>query len=267
MQFHGKGLFLILCACAIPLYAVDGVVLINQNAALAGNVTPGDTPGFPVVITVPGSYRLSGNLTVPDADTVGIEINAENVTIDLNGFSINGPTVCSGFPVTSCSPLGFGRGILSTKANTTVMNGKINGMGSAGIQITGRIERVDVSNNGNSGIFGAALVISCTAFSNFPDGINTNGSVINSLAFGNQRNGITLFNGVGTNNQANLNGRDGIAGSRTTLTGNTAIGNGGIGIDAICPSAVVSNTATGNTGGDIFTAGSGCNRANNAPAP
>src|SRR6266571_8801026 len=93
-----------LAALAVPTYAVDGEVLINQNAALAGNVTPGDTPGFPVIISVAGSYKLSGNLTVPDANTTAILITADNVTIDLNGFSIVGPSVCVGTPVTSCSP-------------------------------------------------------------------------------------------------------------------------------------------------------------------
>src|SRR5438067_8861679 len=82
-------------AVALPLYAVDGVVLINQNAALAGNVTPGDTPGFPVTISLPGSYKLSSNLVVPDANTTAIEIVADDVKLDLNGFSIIGPTVCT----------------------------------------------------------------------------------------------------------------------------------------------------------------------------
>src|SRR5947208_13936545 len=90
---------------ALPMYAVDGVVLINQSAALAGNVTPGDTPGFPVTISVSGSYRLSGNLTVPDANTTAIQITADDVTIDLNGFAIAGPTVCGGSP-TTCSTTG-----------------------------------------------------------------------------------------------------------------------------------------------------------------
>jgi hypothetical protein len=43
-------------------------VLIDQNRALAGNVTPGDNPGFPVTLSLPGSYRLSGNLTAPALD-------------------------------------------------------------------------------------------------------------------------------------------------------------------------------------------------------
>src|SRR5437016_7141953 len=84
---------------AMPTWAIDGVILIDQNKAMAGNVTPGDTPGFPVTITLPGSYRLAGNLTVPDANTSGIVIAADHVTIDLNGFAILGPVDCSaGFP-------------------------------------------------------------------------------------------------------------------------------------------------------------------------
>ena len=75
--------------------AVDGVVLIDQNRALAGNVTPGDFPGFPVTISRPGSYRLSGNLEVTDPDITAIEITADHVTLDLNGFSIQGPLIAA----------------------------------------------------------------------------------------------------------------------------------------------------------------------------
>ena len=257
----------ILAALAGPVYAVDGVVLINQNVALAGNVTPGDAPGFPVLITVAGSYKLSGNLTVPDADTVAIETNVDGVTIDLNGFSIIGPNVCTGNPVTSCSLSGFGRGVLSLTGITNVMNGRVQGMGNAGIQVSGRVERVEVTNNGNGGIFGSFMTIACTAFFNGNSGIRS-GSVLNSFAFGNQLAGIVVGGGaVAIGNVANNNGSDGISGSLATLTGNAAVGNGGIGIHAFCPSTVVSNTANLNAGGDIFTAGSGCTRVNNAPLP
>ena len=51
--------FALLASLASRAEAVDGVQLINQELALAGNVTPGDEPGFPVTITRSGSYRLS----------------------------------------------------------------------------------------------------------------------------------------------------------------------------------------------------------------
>jgi hypothetical protein len=77
-------------------WGVDGVILIDQNRALAGNVTPGDAPGFPVTISQPGSYRLSTNLLVPSGLN-GISITSSKVTIDLNGFSIMTPDVTT-FP-------------------------------------------------------------------------------------------------------------------------------------------------------------------------
>jgi hypothetical protein len=63
-------------------HAVDGVVLIDQSKVLAGG-------GFPFKIVTPGSYRLSGNLTLATAAD-GIDVSAAPVTIDLNGFTITG---------------------------------------------------------------------------------------------------------------------------------------------------------------------------------
>ena len=67
------------------------VILIDQAKAMAGNVTPGDAPGFPVSITRAGSYRLSSRLRSPSG--VAIEIVADNVSLNLNGFAIVGSNV------------------------------------------------------------------------------------------------------------------------------------------------------------------------------
>jgi hypothetical protein len=261
----------LLTALAFPMYAADGVVLINQNAALAGNVTPGDAPGFPVTISVAGSYRLSGNLTVPDANTAAINLTADNVTIDLNGFSIVGPTACSGFP-TTCSPTGTGSGITGgSLRNISILNGYIRGMGGRGVFLQGAghlIKEIFAFSNGSDGISAFGIVRSCIANSNGGSGISTLGVAIDNVAIANGREGIefTGQSGVGANNLASANKGNGLSG-QATLTGNFALGNGQIGISAVCASSVVSNTAVNNVGGDIFTAGSGCSRANNAPAP
>ena len=81
------GTVLLCCALTPSALAVDGIVLIDQAKAMAGNATPGDAPGFPVSITISGNYRMSSNLTVPNANTSAIVITANNVTIDMNGFS------------------------------------------------------------------------------------------------------------------------------------------------------------------------------------
>ena len=82
----------LICAAlmfSVPAFAVDGVVLINQSTVMAAG-------GFPYKITQSGSYKLSGNLVVAASYTDGIDIMANNVSIDLNGFTISGPVTCSG---------------------------------------------------------------------------------------------------------------------------------------------------------------------------
>jgi hypothetical protein len=95
-----------------------GVVLINQAEAIAGGITSCDTPGFPVTICTSGSYRLSGDLTVPSG-TDGIEITASGVSLDLNGFTIvlpasgSTPSICSIKAIGSLSLIRIQNGILS----------------------------------------------------------------------------------------------------------------------------------------------------------
>ena len=84
-------LFVALLAGAAVLAAApaQAQVTITQAKALAGNVTPGDQPGFPVTLSVDGSYAFAGSLTVP-AGVNGIEITTFDVSIDMNGFFIAG---------------------------------------------------------------------------------------------------------------------------------------------------------------------------------
>jgi hypothetical protein len=177
----------ILAALACPVYGVDGVVLINQSSALAGNVTPGDTPGFPVTISVSGSYRLSSNLIVPDPSTTAIVITADSVSIDLNGFSIIGPAVCPG---TSCFALVEVPAIVSSNAGISVSNGTVRGVGT-GISLRGPHSRVvNVAAFGNvfDGIqVSSGIVSSCTASSNGFYGIHTGcpSLIVMNAAFGN----------------------------------------------------------------------------------
>jgi hypothetical protein len=221
----------LLCAgLSCNIYAVDGVILVDQNRALAGAVTPGDTPGFPVTISLPGSYRLSGNLTVPNANTTAISITASHVTIDLNGFSIIGPTVCIGAPVTSCSPTGTGEGVSAAIGikHITVSNGLIFGMGGIGIHISGgaaNIEKMHIESNGQAGIFIVSSIVS--------------GNLVNS------------------------NGNEGIVANLSTVTGNNSFDNHSTGISAICPSVIFGNTAYNNGVANI-AGGAGCATSTNA---
>jgi hypothetical protein len=131
----------IFCAVA-PVHADDVKLLKKQPST------------FPLVISVPASYRLKSNITVPDANTTAILVQVDYVTIHLNGFSIHGPVVCSG-QLTTCSPSRSEIGIDATfHVGTTVPNGVIRGMGGKGLFRGGsgprmRIESVSAVSDGD----------------------------------------------------------------------------------------------------------------------
>jgi len=213
-------------ACAIgagPALAVDGAILINQARALAGSVTVGDTPGFPVSINTPGYYVLTSNLTVPNQNTTAIQINSNNVTIDLNGFAILGPNVCATDGLTVAAPctlpatlanVGYGidagTAVAFNVNNTRVINGTIDGMGAIGIfaNVNARIEKVNVSNCGSYGIYTfGGVILDSLVRGNGATGIVTTGAIIKdsrsifNRGFGIQTQSISILTGnaIGTN--------------------------------------------------------------------
>src|SRR4029079_2731580 len=74
--------------------AAQGAIIITQAKANAGGVTPGDGPGFPVTLSLPGAYVLGSNLN-PPAGKNGLVIKSHNVDIDMNGFRLNGGDVAN----------------------------------------------------------------------------------------------------------------------------------------------------------------------------
>ena len=116
---------------------------ITHEQALAGNVTPGDAPGCPVTISVPGHYVLKGNLQVP-FNAGGIFITASGVTLDRNGFSVSGPGNCVyGVTQMSCTLPGIldngerleksGIRVSSSAHGVTVRNGSVRGFRGNGV--------------------------------------------------------------------------------------------------------------------------------------
>ena len=142
------------------LAAADGVFEINQASVLAGSVSPGDSPGFPGEINASGSYILTSNLVLP-GEVTGIQINVDDVTLDLNGFTILGVNRCTVTTTPEClfdgrGPLGNsgdGNGITGGR-QVVVKNGIVRGAGARGIELgpNSRIERLTISDCGDAGI-------------------------------------------------------------------------------------------------------------------
>jgi hypothetical protein len=174
---HNRKLLLavLLASLHASAQAVDGVTLIDQAKALAGNLTPGDAPGFPVVISRSGSYRLSGNLTVANTDTTAVLITAPNVTLDLNGFAIAGPVTCTLTLGPTCTGQsaseddGIGIDIAAGLgwAGIAVRNGQIRGLGGLGLRAGDdswgmRVDDLSLINNGRGGMVVNGAVVSRT---------------------------------------------------------------------------------------------------------
>ncbi len=255
--------------------AVDGVLEINQVCAAGPGCFAGDAPGFPVELG-PGSYRLTGDLTPPDQDTHVIEISGMGVSLDLNGFGIQGTNTFS--PGGSCSAPGTGSGVASSADVVSISNGHIRGMGSNGIVLTGvnhRIEQVTAEQNCGSGITpgDSSLVIDSVARRNGGHGIGMfflsgyvarvsnsvaelNGSsgiagqslLVEGYSANSNSNGINQVGGLVTDSTASANGSTGIqqGGAGALVLRSSANGNGLGGISAFGVDGVGFITANGN---------------------
>jgi Right handed beta helix region len=202
-----------------PTTTMKSLDQIEARTPIPATVTPAAGPHF--TITQPGSYYLTGNITVTSGD--GILITADrDVSIDLNGFTIastrtgsfdgraialpdqfsrltvrNG-SIWSGTTVSATAAVnrnGFSYGIYSTGAlvDSLISGVHVSGCAGSGIYLDneGIVENCTASHNGDDGIFCAGGVVTgCTARLNGASGIVAIGSsVTNSRA---SRNGGPL---------------------------------------------------------------------------
>ncbi len=185
---------------SIPAFAVDGVVLINQASVMAAG-------GFPLQISEPGSYKLSGNLIVP-AETNGIVILGSDITLDLNGFRISGPITCQGQICSSHT--NDTRGIFYLSTTTTIRNGHIGGFstGILGEQVSGSIEDIHITNTSAFGIIALnASVRHNEVFRTGGFGLAcTECAVLENIVLFNAKGGINLGGGIFGGNIVGSNG-------------------------------------------------------------
>jgi len=232
----GRALGALLLSAALALFAApgraaDGVIEINQARALAGGVTPGDAPGFPVTIGVRGSYRLTGDLVVTGADTTAVDVTADDVTLDLGGFGVHGPVTCSGAPLV-CAPSGGSRGIQAVSSGgLTVRNGRVRGFGYIGVYLGPRARASDllVRDNGYDGLYAGA-----------------DGQIRNVTATRNGGRGIYVERGRIEGAVADFNASNGFGGAYVVIVAGYAEGNGANGVSVAGPSVVLDSVLRDN---------------------
>jgi hypothetical protein len=176
-------------------------VTIDQNKALAGNVSPGDLPGFPISIGIPGHYKLTANLVVPSG-LAGIEIKTSNVTLDLNGFSITGPGLCSGTANgVQCTGVSLPvNGVMADGYDGTVVrNGRVAGF-SMGVMLgkNSSAEDLAVEHNMLHGVKLQAngLVRGIRARLNKAAGIAVSNGIVSGSVVTHAEHGILLYGGL-----------------------------------------------------------------------
>jgi hypothetical protein len=224
---------LLFLALAGPAFAVDGVLEINQTCAVQTGCFPGDAPGFPVTISVGGSYRLTGSIVVGNGNV--IDVDASRVSIDLNGFSIR----CE--PAANCF-LVVGSGVNGANTNdVTVRNGMISEMAGNGITLgdRARIQNMRIINNGGNGVSmrGSSLLIHSTIRQNSLSGVRTfdEGSLIIDNVI-NNNGGHGISGSGGTSYKGNLmTGNNGVSETQVNPGSATEIDGNYCGSDTICP--------------------------------
>lgn len=209
-----RPLSLVVAAVALLAAAcASAQTTLNQSKATAGGITSGDAPGFPIEITRSGSYRLTGNLTVP-AGAFGIIVEADDVTIDLNGFTIRGPVECTTLSCNVSSTPSRGIAQVDFFQGMSVYNGTVRGF-DVGIVTNrrGNVRDVHVSHNLSYGL------------------IALEGSVVEGVVASLNRNGgIYARRGVVSRSQAHRNLGHGFVLSGSQLLDSQATNNGAYGL-------------------------------------
>ncbi|MEM7410500.1 MAG: right-handed parallel beta-helix repeat-containing protein [Myxococcota bacterium] len=222
--------------------AVDGVIEINDNRAVAGSVTPGDTGGYPVSITVAGSYRLTSDLS----GIIAVSSGVGPVEIDLNGFTVDGG-----------GQVGSGINGALAGAGMVVRNGVVRNFTVSCVRVgdEGRVDRVlteDCQTGISTGVH--SIVTRSHARDHTLNGVSAGiGSRVSStVTEGNTGDGVqagarsvtsqTLTRG---NNSAGLD-----LGSESVSFGNVVAGNG-VGIALDSRSVADGNTIGSSAGGGL----------------
>lgn len=206
--------------------AADGRIIITQERGLAGHITAGDAPGFPIQLTEPGSYVLESNLSVP-AGKNGITVTASNVAIDLNNFLIDGEgrNALNGIYVPGSEVLNL------SVENGTIAEFRTNGVQASRVSFI-NLHDLSIFGNGSDGLrlFANVTVRESNIFANLGAGISCDKycHIESNNITANAKEGVSVIDGNVVNNSIFYNGGRGIRAVEVAgAGGNMLVGNGG----------------------------------------
>jgi hypothetical protein len=243
------------------MFSLEEIYKTVQAARDDAQRTPINPADLPLTISKPGSYYLTGDANIK-ADASAITVTANNVTIDLNGFTLEGP----GKDFATAN----GAAAITYNANDlAVVNGTMTEWPSGGLRRLGSGVRgvaldLRIANTGGYAIFllNGSLVANCQIYSN-------SGSTAVRLFDGSQvYNTLVAYSGVdNTSNAFHIedssvvencvafqNEGDGFQiQDGATIRNSVARQNGGYGIEAAGSAVLIEGcSATDNTASGIF---------------
>ena len=231
-------LLLLMPVLAGTVFAGEGRVEISQA----------DIAGGSYMIDESGSYVLTENLVVTNVATTCIFVDADNVSIDLNGFAIQGPGTNSGSGIMQMF-------VPTLRNGLSVRNGSLTGWsqpGQAAIYAPGRNNRFrNLSVTESSlGLYvgNGQLISSCTASGNYMGISAGEGSIISDcVSFQNEVFGISVGGGTVARCSASGNGFGISLSQGSVMTDCTVSGNSSNGIEVV-DGGVVANCISANNG-------------------
>lgn len=187
LESNGSGLVLTSGSIATDNAIVNnntGLRIEGTNNVVENNVVKGNPDNYnlaagnqlnlligeiPETLDWPCSVKLAGTLNCTATVSNGITVNANDVTIDLDGHTLVGPGANSGNGIHQADTL----------RNLSVLNGKVvywRGDGMDGVYARGKANRINgiqAATNSNGILVGAGgALVNCTAFANDSKGIS-----------------------------------------------------------------------------------------------
>ena len=222
---------------ALFFIVMMSVLTFDPKIALAydGRTELSSADEVPIVLSQPGSYVLTSNLSVTMVDIQAIIVICNDVTIDLNGFTISGPNSTENL---------YGCGIFAVGRETvTIQNGRIWGF-AIGINLSRDyennigsghlIDHIQTPNNDTGIIVSGGIVSNCTSNNNRSYGFRiADGVIENCVANHNGTRGIDSDNSSVRYSITNNNGVDGVSAVSSTLIGCTSNSNQVKGFDIL----------------------------------